>query len=153
MGKWSRSEIEEAFATFQSEAAKAGATGVWDGWANLFTEDAEYVEHLYGKFHGRAEILAWIQKAMKTPPADEMNAFPIEWYIIDEERGWLVCQVWNRMVDPGDGSVHQAHNFTLLKYAGDGQWSYEEDIYNPAAFGKMISDWQKVRNAHQSQSG
>ena len=37
------------------------------------------------------------------------------------------------MSDPGDGSIHQEYNFTLLKYAGDGKWSYEEDIYNPAA--------------------
>ena len=62
--------------------------------------------------------------------------------MIDEERGWVVCQVWNRMADPGDGSVHQAHNFTLLKYAGDGLWSYEEDVYNPAKFTEMLGGWQ-----------
>ncbi len=45
------------------------------------------------------------------------------------------------MVDPGDGSLHQAFNFTLLKYAGGGQWSYEEDIYNPAHFQEMIRGW------------
>ena len=64
-------------------------------------------------------------------PNNEMKYFPIEWYMIDESRGWISCQVWNRMVDPGDGSLHQAYNFTLLKYAGDGLWSFEEDIYNP----------------------
>ena len=51
----------------------------------------------------------------------------------------MVCQVWNRMKDPGDGSVHQEYNFTLLKYAGDGRWSYEEDIYNPMRFGAMVA--------------
>jgi hypothetical protein len=49
------------------------------------------------------------------------------------------------MADPGDGSVHQAYNFTLLKYAGDGLWSYEEDIYNPSHFMEMIAGWQKVK--------
>jgi len=62
-----------------------------------------------------------------------MPEFPIEWYVIDEEKGWVVCQVWNRMEDPGDGSVHQEYNITILKYAGDGRWSSEEDVYNPDA--------------------
>ena len=67
--------------------------------------------------------------------------FPIEWYMIDEEKGWVIAQVWNRMVDPGDGSLHQAYNFTLLKYAGNDKWSYEEDIYNPVHFKDMIRGW------------
>ena len=45
------------------------------------------------------------------------------------------------MQDPGDGSVHQAHNITVLHYAGDMHFSYEEDAYNPAAFGQMIEGW------------
>ena len=57
----------------------------------------------------------------------------------------MVCQVWNRMVDPGDGSLHQAYNFTLLKYAGRGLWSYEEDIYNPAHFQQMIRGWFQAK--------
>jgi hypothetical protein len=72
-----------------------------------------------------------------------MQYFPIEWYIIDEERGWIVAQVWNRMVDPGDGSLHQQYNFTLLKYAGNGKFSFEEDIYNPAHFQTMIKGWNE----------
>ena len=35
------------------------------------------------------------------------------------------------MKDPGDGSVHESPNLSVLKYAGDGLWSYEEDAYNP----------------------
>jgi hypothetical protein len=49
------------------------------------------------------------------------------------------------MDDPGDGTVHQDYNFTLLKYAGNGRFSYEEDIYNPMSFGKMIAGWTKAK--------
>jgi len=70
-----------------------------------------------------------------------MKYFPHEWTMIDEERGWVVAQIWNRMADPGDGSLHQAYNITLLKYAGNRKWSYEEDVYNPAHFGEMIKAW------------
>ncbi len=61
-----------------------------------------------------------------------MDAFPIEWAMIDEDRGWVVCQVWNRMADVGDGRVHQEYNFTLLKYAGGGRWSVRGGRLQPA---------------------
>lgn len=145
MGRWSREELDRAFAEYQETAQRAATSGDWGPWAALFTEDAEYVEHLYGTMHGREAIRAWITETMAAYPGSDMDAFPIEWSIVDDERGWIVCQVWNRMRDPGDGSVHQAYNFTLLKYAGDGRWSYEEDIYNPAHFATMIGAWEQRR--------
>jgi hypothetical protein len=142
---WTRQELNEAFARYQAVAAEAGRSGNWNAWADLFTDDAEYVEHLYGTMHGREAIRAWITRTMSTYPGSAMSEFPIGWSVIDEDRGWVVCQVWNRMDDPGDGSVHQAYNFTLLKYAGRARWSYEEDIYNPAHFVSMIESWERRR--------
>ena len=141
MGRWSREELEEAFQHYQDVARAAGTSGDWGPFADVFTEDATYIEHHYGTLGGREAIRRWISSTMGTYPGNEMPHFPIEWYIIDEDRGWVVCQVWNRMADPGDGSLHQAYNFTLLKYAGNHQWSYEEDIYNPMSFGTMVKGW------------
>jgi hypothetical protein len=146
-GRWSRAEIEEAFAVYQRKAADAGRSGDWREWTDQFTDDAVYIEHHYGRFEGREAIHAWISSCMSEYPGSDMPEFPIGWYMIDDERGWVVCQVWNRMRDPGDGSVHQEYNFTLLKYAGDGLWSYEEDIYNPMRFGAMVAAWEKARSA------
>jgi len=67
-------------------------------------------------------------------PGSCMSSFPIEWYVADDSRGWIVCEIWNRMMDIGDGELHQASNLAVLHYAGDGLWSYEEDVYNPAEF-------------------
>ena len=141
MGRFSRQEIEEAFDRYQQAALKGGTTGDWNEWADLFTEDATYIEHLYGTMGGREAIRKWIHDTMSQPIHDQMIYFPVDWYIIDDDRGWVVYQVWNRMKDPGDGSLHQAYNFTLLKYAGNGLWSYEEDIYNPEHFRTMIRGW------------
>ncbi|HQF95769.1 MAG TPA: nuclear transport factor 2 family protein [Microthrixaceae bacterium] len=147
MGRWTREELENAFDAYKAAALKGGTTGDWTEWANCFTEDCTYKEHLYGEIGGRAAVLAWITEVCaNTYPGNEMPHFPIEWHIIDEERGWIVCQVWNRMRDPGDGSIHQEYNFTLLKYAGSHQFSYEEDIYNPAAFGTMLAGWEARRD-------
>jgi hypothetical protein len=141
MGRFSRAELEEAFAHYRNTALQAGISGDWNPWADLFSEDATYIEHLFGTLGGREAIRSWIVSTMAESPNDQMKYFPVEWYMIDEERGWVTAQIWNRMVDPGDGSLHQAYNFSLLKYAGDGLWSFEEDIYNPKHFGTMVSDW------------
>jgi hypothetical protein len=82
-----------------------------------------------------------------------MNSFPHAWCVCDEERGWWVCRIENRMKDPGDGSVHQAHNITVLHYAGDMKFSYEEDAYNPAAFGPMIQAWTEAYTANGGAPG
>ena len=142
-GRFARDEIEKAFATYQRAALTGGTTGDWSDWVDCFTVDCTYNEHLYGVMGGREAIRRWITKVMTQQyPGNEMPHFPIEWYMVDEERGWIVCQVWNRMADPGDGSVWQAYNFTKLHYAGDGLFSYEEDIYNPAHFAEMIAGYE-----------
>ena len=143
MGRFSRDELEAAFAAYQETAATAGATGDWNACAEQFTDDATYVEHHYGRFEGREAIRTWITETMSTFPGNRMPEFPVDWYVVDEERGWIVCQLENRMADPGDGSVHQAANITILHYAGDGLWSYEEDVYNPAHFATMLQEWQR----------
>jgi hypothetical protein len=150
MARWTRDEIEQAFGHYQAVALEAGTSGDWNAWADQFTIDATYNEHLYGVMGGREAIRTWISRTMAQNP--DMKYFPIEWYMIDEQRGWVTCQVWNRMVDPGDGSLHQAYNFTLLKYAGNGQWSYEEDVYNPTHFQTMIKAWKEVKKACEQRS-
>jgi len=53
MGRWSREELEDAFAEYQRVALVAGTTGDWDAWADGFTEAATYIEHPYGTPGGR----------------------------------------------------------------------------------------------------
>jgi hypothetical protein len=145
MGKWSRDELEQALEVYARTALEAGMSGDWNPWADLFTEDATYIEHLYGTMGGREAIRRWICATMAEWPNREMKYFPHEWTMIDEDRGWVTAQIWNRMEDPGDGSLHQAYNFTLLKYAGNMKWSFEEDIYNPTHFQDMIKGWFAAR--------
>jgi hypothetical protein len=142
MPEFTRAELEEAFEHYQTVAAEAASSGDWRPWAELFTDDATYVEHLFGSFTGPEEIYRWISETMSTAPNNQMNAFPVQWSIMDERRGWVVCAIANRMMDPGDGSVHEAINWTLLKYAGNHRWSWEEDLYNPMEFGRMIDAWR-----------
>jgi hypothetical protein len=150
MGAFTRQELDDAFAVYQQGSEKAAASGDWATWAEQFTDDARYLEHAYGTFVGRDAIRGWITKTMAVFPGSCMSSFPIEWYVADDSRGWIVCEIWNRMMDIGDDELHQASNLTVLHYAGDGLWSYEEDVYNPADFMKMLQRWRRSAEEHDA---
>ena len=80
--------------------ARVRATGDWTEWSECFTEDAQYYEHHYGRFEGRQQILEWISTTMAEPINCDMIDFPADWYVIDEERGWVICAIWNVMPRP-----------------------------------------------------
>jgi hypothetical protein len=103
MGQWSRAEIESAFERHKQVVVEIGSSWDWSRFADEFTEDATYVEHTYGTFHGRQQIRDWIVSTMNVFPGSEMPFYPTSWYSIDEDRGWVFCEFLNRMRDPGDG--------------------------------------------------
>ena len=147
---FSRRELEDEFDAYVARGAEAGRTGDWATWADQFTTDAVYVEHLFGRFEGREAIRSWISSTMAEFPNDQFTSFPIEWAVFDEDRGWVVCEVQNRLTDPGDGTMFQASNFTRLAYAGDGEWSYEEDVYNPQTMADAVRAWADHRRMLRS---
>ena len=141
MGRWSRDEIKSAFNHHQEMVVEIGKSWDWSRYADLFTEDATYKEHALGIFEGREQIREWIVSQMDKFPGSEMPLFPTSWHSIDEDKGWVFCEVLNRMRDPGDGSIHESANLTVLKYAGDELFSYEEDAYNPLNFVTMLQGY------------
>ena len=143
MGQFTRQELEDAFAQYVRDGDIAGQTGDWSPWADHFAPDAVYWEHSFGRFHGREAIRAWITKTMAAYPGKRMNQFPVEWHVVDEDHGRVVMYVQNRMQDPGDGSVHESPNVTILVYAGDGLWASQEDLYNPNNFIPMLQGWEQ----------
>jgi hypothetical protein len=70
--------------------------------------------------------------------------------VCDEDSGRWICQIENRFNDPGDGVVYQASNITILTYAGDMQFSGEEDVYNPATFAPVVKAWMEASQAHKA---
>jgi hypothetical protein len=143
-----RHELAAAFDNYQRTVTAIAASGDWARFADLFTEDATYIEHAYGMFRGREQIRDWIVRTMTTFPGSSMVAFPPRWSVIDVERSWIVCEIRNIMADPGDGSVHEEPNITILRYADDGLFAEEEDVYNPARYLPMVRTWAGVAQAH-----
>jgi hypothetical protein len=150
---FTRDEIQAAFDRYCEAAADAGRTGDWRPWVECFVEDVHYIEHLYGEFHGREAVLTWITGTMSAWPFTEMQLFPWDWCTIDAEQGWVVGQVENRFVDPGDGEIYEGANWTRLVYAGDGLFASEEDVYNPAHFTPAVEGWLAAYRAHHPEAG
>lgn len=141
MSTFTHAELDSAFADFQRTVAEIAVSRDWDRFADLFTEDATYVEHAFGTMTGRAEIRAWIWKTMTAFPGSHMTGYPSLWHVVDVPTSRVICEVDNPMRDPGDGSLISATNVTILTYAGDGLWSCEEDVYNPLEFAQAAMRW------------
>ena len=138
---FSRSELATAFEKFESTVARAAETRDWDAWVEQYTPDVLYIEHAAGTMRGRDQVRDWIRQTMTTFPGSHMVAFPTLWSVIDESTARVILELDNPMRDPGDGSVISATNITIITYAGDGQWSREEDIYNPLRFLRAGLKW------------
>ena len=141
MPKFTRVELEAGLRIYNEARDRASQTGDWNIWAQVFTEDADYIEHAFGVFKGREQIRDWITKVMA--PFPNMT-FPQDWVAYDEENGAILFQCQNRLEHPTDpkGAPFQFPTWTRLVYAGHGRFSCEEDVYNPARDAeRTIREW------------
>ena len=128
-----RSEIMAAY----EEIVRAGDAGDWDRWADLHTVDGIWNEHNYGRIEGREAIRSKIVELMAAVP---MMTFPVEWVVIEGNR--VVYYPWQVLPDPkGGDEVYRFGCVTIIEYAGDGQFSYQEDMYNPRDGEEVFGRW------------
>ncbi|MGB0621753.1 MAG: nuclear transport factor 2 family protein [Myxococcota bacterium] len=136
MSTFDRTEVEAAYHHF----VEVGDSGDWSAWADLHSEDGVWVEHHLGTFRGREAIRKAILDVMKPVP---MMVFPVEWYAIEGNR--VVYYPWQVMPDPkGGDEIYRFSCVTILEYAGDGLFSYQEDLYNPREGQQVMKAWMKA---------
>lgn len=128
MGKYSRDELERAFRHYW----ETGAVGEdWDGFADTFTEDCLYHEHILGTKRGREAVRAWIKPIMEQY-CELYTAY--EWHTVDEENDLVIVYMQNRRDHPSGQGTLDFPGVTILHYAGDMKWRCEEDFWAlPAA--------------------
>jgi ketosteroid isomerase-like protein len=98
----------------------------WIDLADLFTDDAVYIDPAWGRVQGIGKIREFLVESMR---GLEDWRFPVQLAAIE---GDDVVTVW-RQVLPGqrpDGRPFEQTGVSLLRYAGDGKFSFEEDILN-----------------------
>ena len=142
MGRFQGEELERAFRRYW----QTGAVGEdWEGFANLFTGDALYVEHVLGDRRGREAIRAWIVPIM----AQYRELYTVyEWHVVDAERGRVVVYMQNRRDHPSGEGVIDFPGITILGYAGDGLFDYEEDYWALPASRKAFQDYAEACAKH-----
>jgi ketosteroid isomerase-like protein len=118
------------------DRVEAGELG-WDALADFFTEDATFIDPAWGRVEGREAIRKYLEESMA---GLEGWTFPREWTaVLDGAR--LVSAWQNRL--PGrraDGTPYQALGVSVMHYAGDGKFSYEEDVLNMAHVVELIQE-------------
>jgi ketosteroid isomerase-like protein len=137
MGEFGREEIRAAW---ENRMALQDADD-WHGFGMTFTQDAVYLEHHEGNFRGRDAILDWLVPVMKQC---EGWTYPVEWVAIDGDR---VIHKWQNRL-PGkraDGSHYEFAGITIMLYAGRGQFSFQEDIYNWEEALALLKEWAADR--------
>lgn len=100
----------------------------WPALADLFTDDAVYIDPAWGRIEGRDEIRTFMEESMT---GLEDWTFPIEFIAIEGDQ---VVVKWTQEL-PGtraDGTRWSQSGYSTLLYAGDGRFSYEEDLLNMA---------------------
>ena len=126
MGRFSRAEVEEEFGRFYEVGC---VVEDWTAWADLFTDDARYVEHFWGTMIGRDEIRSWIDPVMAGVP--EIYTV-LDWYVIDDDK--VVWSMQNRRdnpdPDPDGPPWFDFPGLSVAWYAGDGRWAGEEDYWD-----------------------
>jgi ketosteroid isomerase-like protein len=100
----------------------------WVDLARFFTDDAVYIDPAWGRIQGLDEIRSFLVESMR---GLEDWRFPIRQVAIE---GDDVVTVWDQVL-PGtrpDGRPFQQTGVSMLRYAGDGRFSFEEDLLNMA---------------------
>lgn len=158
MPRWSRDELESAFQTLTETLDHSLLEGSFEHWVARFTEDVTYRDLGHGfengfevECRGRENVRRSVEAYFSIDPHRALCLAPVSWSMIDEERGWVVCGRSLRMRDPGTGEVFEEKSYSRLGYAGDGLWSFAEDVYNPVRLHTMQSIWLYVRRRCQEE--
>jgi ketosteroid isomerase-like protein len=116
----------DAYVALRERIEAGDAT--WLDLADFFTDDAVYIDPAWGRIQGIDEIRTFLVDSMR---GLEDWRFPIRTVAIE---GDDVITVWSQIL-PGqrdDGTPYQQTGVSLLRYAGDGKFSREEDLLNMA---------------------
>lgn len=122
-------DIDEAVAAYVACRRRIEAgEGQWTDLVSFFTDDVVYIDPAWGRVEGIDAVREFIHDSMV---GLEDWRFPIDFTAIDGDR---VVVKW-RQILPGarpDGRPYEQSGVSTLVYAGDGKFSYEEDLLNMA---------------------
>jgi len=120
-----REEIEKVFLAFEAvhEQCYLGECD-WGEMAKYLTSDVDYTDPGWGRMHGTDIVTQFLRDSMAGLEAWD---FPMRWYAID---GDYVVKKYSMVLNEplkADGSHYDISGVYMMKYAGDGKFSWVED--------------------------
>ena len=135
-----RAEVVAAVEAYISTRDRISAgEGTWADLAPFFTDDVVYIDPAWGRLEGieaiRAELLGEAMEGL-----DDWT-FPTDFFMVD---GDTAVVKWRQEFPGTDGKRYVQSGYSTMVYAGDGKFSYEEDLLNMAHVIEDIvaSGWQ-----------
>ena len=124
-----RDEVEAAVAAYRALRQRIeDGDATWVDLAEVFTDDAVYIDPAWGRIEGIEEIRAFLVESMT---GLEDWSFPVEYTAVEGDT--VVVKL--TQVLPGirpDGGRWTQSGYSTLRYAGAGRFDYEEDLLNMA---------------------
>lgn len=123
-------EVEEAVRRYLDHRGRLDrGEEPWASVAEFFTEDAVFVDAAWGRVEGRDGIARLMDEAMA---GLEGFSYPTDVVAV---AGDDVLIKWRQVVGGLPGGDLEHTGVTILRYAGDGLFSFEEDLMNVAVVG------------------
>jgi len=114
----------DAYVDLRERIGRGEAT--WTDLADMFTDDAVYIDPAWGRLEGNDELRRFFDESMR---GLEDWDFPIEYTAISGDV--VVIKWWQQLpTTRPDGERYTQSGISTLIYAGDGKFSYEEDLLN-----------------------
>ena len=107
----------------------------WSVLADLFTEDAVYIDPAWGRIEGQDAIRDFFVKSMAGLTGYGWST-PENWIMVDGHR---VVSQWDQILgDREDGTPWLVAGLSILYYAGDGLFCYSHDMLNMTHVGQTL---------------
>lgn len=122
---YTKEEIEAAFLAFEETHERCFHGDVdWAELSSFLTDDVDYTDPGWGRFHGAKDVAKFLQDSMAGLEAWD---FPMRWYIVDDTH--VVKKYSMVLTEPRktDGSCYEISGVYMMRYAGDGKFSWVED--------------------------
>jgi hypothetical protein len=123
-----RAEVQDAVDRYLAMRVACGAgERPWSDLAEFFTDDIVFIDPQWGRVEGLDEVRSeLLERAMVGLDGWE---YPSDFVMVDGDR---VVVKWRQSIPGSDGQRYEQSGWSLLLYAGDGRFRYEEDLLNMA---------------------
>ena len=129
---YDRAEISATIERYlQLRRAAIAGEVQWSELKEVFTDDASVRRFGVGPASGADNLVKFLDDSMKGLQGWD---FPHFWEAIDGNRVFLR---WSNRIP---GAAEDNLGLSILEYAGDGKFSYEEDLYSESHLAKVMAE-------------